>query len=238
MSDQQRKRSDGRETMSRVMDFALAEFNKVGPDDFNLDRVLEKSGISRSSVYHHFGGRHGVIAAVEAKLVEKDVDLNNIGLREFVNAANNAQEILAVIKLEIAQGSKEEDKVTRQRRASTFVAAQRSTLLYEVLQSKQREATEYLCETLQILYHTLQQQPQVVLCIGFFPPSSNGTRNIAEVGQDLSQPGLPRHRQEQTTQESTVFLRMLTVLADNLAVDIVFDSQTHSRKTSSKISSS
>jgi AcrR family transcriptional regulator len=150
MSDQQRKRSDGRETMSRVMKFAMAEFNKVGPDDFNLDRVLEKSGVSRSSVYHHFGGRHGVIAAVEAKLVEKDIDVNNIGLREFVNVANNAQEILAVIKLEIAQGSKQEDKVTRQRRVSTFVAAQRSELLFEVLQSKQRQATEYLCETLQI----------------------------------------------------------------------------------------
>jgi len=150
MSDQQRKRSGGRETMSRVMKFAMAEFNKVGPDDFNLDRVLEKSGVSRSSVYHHFGGRHGVIAAVEAKLVEKDIDVNNIGLREFVNVANNAQEILAVIKLEITQGSKQEDKVTRQRRVSTFVAAQRSELLYEVLQSKQRQATEYLCETLQI----------------------------------------------------------------------------------------
>jgi AcrR family transcriptional regulator len=150
MRDQQRKRSDGRETMSRVMKFAMAEFNKVGPDDFNLDRVLEKSGVSRSSVYHHFGGRHGVIAAVEAKLVEKDIDVNNIGLREFVNVANNAQEILAVIKLEIAQGSKQEDKVTRQRRVSTFVAAQRSESLYEVLQSKQRQATEYLCETLQI----------------------------------------------------------------------------------------
>jgi AcrR family transcriptional regulator len=150
MRDQHRKRSDGRETMSRVMKFAMAEFNKVGPDDFNLDRVLEKSGVSRSSVYHHFGGRHGVIAAVEAKLVEKDIDVNNIGLREFVNVANNAQEILAVIKLEIAQGSKQEDKVTRQRRVSTFVAAQRSELLYEVLQSKQRQATEYLCETLQI----------------------------------------------------------------------------------------
>ena len=136
--------------MSRVMKFAMAEFNKVGPDDFNLDRVLEKSGVSRSSVYHHFGGRNGVIAAVEAKLVEKDIDVNNIGLREFVNVANNAQEILAVIKLEIAQGSKQEDKVTRQRRVSTLVAAQRSELLYEVLQSKQRQATEYLCETLQI----------------------------------------------------------------------------------------
>lgn len=150
MTTSQRKRSDGRETMSRIMDFALVEFNKVGPDDFNLDRVLKKSGVSRSSVYHHFGGRNGVIAAVEAKLVEKDVDLNNIGLREFVNVASSAAEVLAVIKMEIASGSKSEDRETRQRRTRTFVAAQRSELLYEVLQSKQREATEYLCETLQI----------------------------------------------------------------------------------------
>ena len=161
MSDQQRKRSDGRETMSRIMDFALAEFNKVGPDDFNLDRVLEKSSVSRSSVYHHFGGRHGVIAAVEAKLVENDVDLNNIGLREFVNIATSAAEILAVIRMEIAAGSKSEDKETRQRRARTFVAAQRSEFLYEVLQTKQREATEYLSETLQIATARGLIQPRV-----------------------------------------------------------------------------
>jgi AcrR family transcriptional regulator len=150
MSQTERKRSDGRETMSRIIDFALAEFNKVGPDDFNLDRVLEKSGVSRSSVYHHFGGRNGVIAAVEAKLVEKDVDINNIGLRDFVNVASSATEILEVIKMEIASGSKPKDKETRQRRARTFAAAQRSDLLNNVLHSKQREATEYLCETLQI----------------------------------------------------------------------------------------
>lgn len=161
MSDQQRKRSDGRETMSRVMKFALAEFNKVGPDDFNLDRVLEKSGVSRSSVYHHFGGRHGVIAAVEAKLVENDVDLNNVGLREFVNVATSAAEILAVIRMEIASGSKPVDKETRQRRARTFVAAQRSDFLYEVLQTKQREATEYLSETLRIATTKGLIQPRV-----------------------------------------------------------------------------
>jgi AcrR family transcriptional regulator len=161
MSDQQRKRSDGRETMSRIMDFALAEFNKVGPDDFNLDRVLEKSGVSRSSVYHHFGGRHGVIAAVEAKLVENDVDLNNVGLREFVNVATSAAEILAVIRMEIASGSKPVDKETRQRRARTFVAAQRSDFLYEVLQTKQREATEYLSEALRIATTKGLIQPRV-----------------------------------------------------------------------------
>ena len=150
MSQNQRKRSDGRETMSRIIDFALTEFNKFGPDNFNLDRVLEKSGVSRSSVYHHFGGRNGVIAAVEAKLVEKDVDLNNIGLREFVNVASRATEVLEVIKMEIAAGSKQEDKETRQRRVRTFAAAQGSDLLNQVLHSKQREATEYLCKTLQI----------------------------------------------------------------------------------------
>jgi hypothetical protein len=112
-------------------------------------------------VYHHFGGRHGVIAAVEAKLVENDVDLNNIGLREFVNIATSAAEILAVIRMEIAAGSKSEDKETRQRRARTFVAAQRSEFLYEVLQTKQREATEYLSETLQIATARGLIQPRV-----------------------------------------------------------------------------
>jgi AcrR family transcriptional regulator len=49
-------RSNGRETMSRILEHARRELDEFGPVKFNIMRVIEESGVSKSSVYHHFGG--------------------------------------------------------------------------------------------------------------------------------------------------------------------------------------
>ena len=45
-----RKRSDGIQTMALVKKFARAELDKYGAVKFNLDRVLEKSGVCRGAL--------------------------------------------------------------------------------------------------------------------------------------------------------------------------------------------
>ena len=60
-----RSRVKGRETVRKILYFAQQELESSGLVKFNLDRVIEGSGASHSSVYHHFGGHEGVIAAVE-----------------------------------------------------------------------------------------------------------------------------------------------------------------------------
>ena len=65
------KRRDGLRTISRIVEFAAKELDEVGAVQFNLDRVIEKSGVSRGSVYHHFGDRDGLIVAVEVSEIVK-----------------------------------------------------------------------------------------------------------------------------------------------------------------------
>ena len=50
--------------MSRILEHARRELDEFGPVKFNIMRVIEESGVSKSLVYHHFGGRDGVISAV------------------------------------------------------------------------------------------------------------------------------------------------------------------------------
>ena len=58
------KRINGQETMEKVLEFASQELDEVGAVKFNILNVINKSGVSRSSVYHHFGDRDGLIGAV------------------------------------------------------------------------------------------------------------------------------------------------------------------------------
>ena len=55
-------RLDGKETAEKVLTHALRELDKHGAVNFSLDRVIDSSGVSRSSIYHLFGNRAGVIA--------------------------------------------------------------------------------------------------------------------------------------------------------------------------------
>ena len=51
--------------MERIVEFAERELVEHGVAGFNLTRVIEQSGVSRGSVYHHFINREGTIAAVK-----------------------------------------------------------------------------------------------------------------------------------------------------------------------------
>ena len=84
-----RKRSDGLRTIERVLKAAEDEMAEVGFVKFNLDRVMEKSGVARSSVYHHFGGRDGVIAALETTSTMRSLERGTAEFEAFLDTLNS-----------------------------------------------------------------------------------------------------------------------------------------------------
>jgi AcrR family transcriptional regulator len=48
-----------------LLDTAVAMLEERGPDGFTVDEVLVESGTSSSSLYHHFGSRHGLLIAAQ-----------------------------------------------------------------------------------------------------------------------------------------------------------------------------
>src|SRR6266566_8365174 len=56
------RRSAGRR--SRILEAALACFNERGFTATTIEEICQRSGASVGSVYHHFGGKEGLAAAL------------------------------------------------------------------------------------------------------------------------------------------------------------------------------
>jgi AcrR family transcriptional regulator len=151
MTEERPTRSDGRETMERLISFAEKELRDVGPVKFHLARVLEEAGISKSSAYHHFGSRDGIIAAVEMRTVFRQIEENNATIRHFVEAAPKDQSATELLQLLVSFSGNEAGRVARQKRAATVVAALDNPALAQIVGETQLEGARYLAETLQIV---------------------------------------------------------------------------------------
>jgi AcrR family transcriptional regulator len=147
MESVKRKRADGRETMARILDFAIDELRESGPVHFNLDRVIENSGASRSSVYLHFGNRDGLIAASE---IREFTDLMMVGVeevRKVLLAVASMDEWLVGYDEVLRHDNDAIARERRVRRVSTFIAASNNPKLWEQLAQVQKDCTRHIAVT-------------------------------------------------------------------------------------------
>ena len=150
MSESPEKRVDGLETMERIVEFAERELVEHGVAGFNLTRVIEQSGVSRGSVYHHFINREGTIAAVETKRLLEDLNNANIVLRTFVSSATSIDEILDGVKFLLESTATEEARETRRRRNVTTVNARAIPVLAQVISLREAEGDAHVAETIRL----------------------------------------------------------------------------------------
>lgn len=151
-SSTRRTRSDGRETAAKILKFAEDELNQFGYVNFNLDRVIEKSGVSRSSVYHHFGGREGVIAGVETHRLAAWLDNGLTEMQELLANIKSGEEAFALVELGIVMvsGSPEQQDIRRQR-ISTLAMSYNSPATQKHLKEVQAEGTQRFAEIIREL---------------------------------------------------------------------------------------
>lgn len=68
------KRRRGEATVERVLDAALCVYERGGSAGFNVHAIVEESGVSLGSVYHHFGSMDGLAAALYARCMGELLD--------------------------------------------------------------------------------------------------------------------------------------------------------------------
>ena len=146
-----RKRSDGIQTMALVKKFARAEIDKYGAVKFNLDRVLEKSGVSRSSVYHHFGSRDGLIATVEVDRGLEDTLKEMEILRSFLLGGDKFDQVMGYIEIALRADDDKAARLRRRRRVALLAAGEHNKALAASLAHAHAEGTAHLTETLQMM---------------------------------------------------------------------------------------
>ena len=156
-----RKRADGLETMDRLLEHAEAELNSVGPVKFNIVSVLEKAGVSRSSAYHHFGDREGLIAAVELKHHIESMRKVNELLRYAVENSADPTVLLQSIEFHLGLEGTKKGHAGRRRRIFTLAAGQSSDKLAERMRAEQQHVSDYLAATIAIAQSKKFIKPRV-----------------------------------------------------------------------------
>lgn len=158
-----RTRRDGRATIELVMRVAAEELDAAGPVAFNLDRVIEAAGVARSSIYHHFGSRAGLITAVEGSRMLESFQEANVVTREVVQSVESGGQFLEFIEMVLTLGAGPEAQATRSRRVASLAAAEQMPGLGQLMRDAQRSGMEYYEETLQIAVDRGLIDPQVPL---------------------------------------------------------------------------
>jgi len=134
--------------MRALLDAAHREVEKHGLIDFNLDRVLADAGAARSSLYHHFGSREALIAAVEfetaARALQAEMDL----MRVVILSAKSVDDVIALLEAGLRGDGGAASRARRVRRIEQLVIASRSKALADVVAAAQRDGTKHLADTL------------------------------------------------------------------------------------------
>jgi AcrR family transcriptional regulator len=132
-----RSRVNGRETVQKILYFAQQELESSGLVNFNLDRVIEASGVSRSSVYHHFGGREGVIAAVELDYLRTLIAEGMTEITAILNGAATGEEAFSLVEIGILISGSDDQKAIRRQRILNLAMAANSPETMEMLREFQ-----------------------------------------------------------------------------------------------------
>lgn len=180
-----RKRSDGLQTIQVVLRHARAELEASGPVKFNLDRVIESSGVARSSVYHHFGSRAGLIATIELEHWIESQASELRGMRKFLLEGTDLEEVFGAIEFVLRVDGGAEGRQRRSRRISSLVAADGIPALATTLREAQISGTSHLAETLRMLQERGTISPSVDLIgLAYFIQSILVGRVLVDVGDE------------------------------------------------------
>lgn len=144
-------RIDGKETAIRVIKAARAELDQHGAVNFSLDRVIAASKVSRSSIYHLFGNRAGVISHAEARAVVEDVSDGAHLLRNLAEKVENSDQLGFLIEQWLKDAMTPQRVKQRARRIANIAVSNSDKELRKVLHDHLHEVSSVWVETYEIL---------------------------------------------------------------------------------------
>ncbi len=149
--------------METLISFGLKELERSGSIDFNLETVLRESGISRGSLYHHFGSRHGLISHCEAQQLKQSLKNENEIIRKLIETGNSGEELFELLAMFIRTLGSDKVVAQRSRRIRTIATSAEDPHLRKMLAESQIKGSQFLVDSFQIAVDKGLIQPIVPL---------------------------------------------------------------------------
>lgn len=147
LGEQPRKNANGLSTIEILMHFGMDELKQSGSVNFNLENILRESGVSRGSLYHHFGSRHGLISHCEAQLLKESLKSENELIRLLIESGKSGEELFNMLSGLIRSLGTDSMLNQRARRIRTIAASMEDDNLRAMLADSQIKGSQYLADS-------------------------------------------------------------------------------------------
>jgi AcrR family transcriptional regulator len=121
-------------TRRALLDAALADMEATGEASIRITKILQESGVTNGSLYHHFGSREGL---VQAAIAERFLGSVTKGLAVFagrVSEVTSTEELFKVFREELVRIGSPEVQAQRVHRMTALAAAlPRADLLERII---------------------------------------------------------------------------------------------------------
>jgi AcrR family transcriptional regulator len=133
-------------TVSVVIEATIKAIEAHGEASVRIDDVLQNTGISKGSVYHHFGGREGLIAAARVMQFSRFVAEDAQNIRETLTKTATVDEFVAAVSVLVQTGNSAERQRARHNRLSVIASSYGRPDLRELLALQQHTHTETIAD--------------------------------------------------------------------------------------------
>jgi AcrR family transcriptional regulator len=133
-----------------LLRFGRTELARSGTVRFNLDAVLRRSRVARSSLYHHFDSREGFVAALEFERLCGEILGEMELLRTVVMQVEDLDAVLGVVETTLRALGRENGRDRRRLRVESLAASFASPALRRAVREAQVRGTDHFLETLRL----------------------------------------------------------------------------------------
>ena len=136
-------------TKAKLIDTTVAILDRKLPSEIAVDEILDLSGISKGSLYHHFVDLSELLEAAQvqkyATWVDRSIDL----LIELLSSAKSREELLIGLKKVTRLTQDPAHSLTRYSRARAIASVEHSPRFQKALAAEQARLTDALIDLIE-----------------------------------------------------------------------------------------
>lgn len=133
-----------RSTIRALIEATNRELAERGEAGFRLDQVLQETGTSKSSLYHHFTSRDGLIEAATVVAFRAEIEGDIEGIRAALAGAADSTELITRVEALTRAAQSPARAAQRRQRLRILGSAVNRPGLAEALGHEQRRLTDEL----------------------------------------------------------------------------------------------
>lgn len=135
-----------RPNLNEIVDVTMELLLEHGEGGFRIEDLIDRTGISKSSLYLHFGSRDGVIAKACLEIFSRQVTANVDAIIDALESVHTKEQFREIIPQIIAAITAQEDSI-RWNRAMVMAASRHRPDLWEELGKAQMRFNSALAES-------------------------------------------------------------------------------------------